>query len=46
MTPRSGSIMRLRIMGLIQSSPETSTPVSLVSLDGADHLLGRNAIGY
>ncbi len=29
----------LRIMGLIQSSPETSAPVSLVSLDGADHLL-------
>jgi putative redox protein len=31
----------LRIMGLIQSSPETSTPVSLVSLKGADHLLAE-----
>lgn len=31
----------LRIMGLIQSAPETSTPVSLVSLDGADHLLAE-----
>lgn len=29
----------IRIMGLIQSSPHTSTPVSLVSLDAADHLL-------
>lgn len=29
----------LRIMGLIQSSPQTSTPVSLISLDQADHLL-------
>ena len=29
----------LRIMGLIQSSPHSSTSVSLVSLDAADHLL-------
>ncbi len=29
----------LRIMGLIQSSPSVETPVSLVSLQGADHLL-------
>jgi putative redox protein len=29
----------LRIMGLIQSSPHGAAPVSLVSLDGADHLL-------
>jgi putative redox protein len=31
----------IRIMGLIQSAPETSTPVSLVSLAGADHLLSE-----
>jgi putative redox protein len=29
----------LRIMGLIQTAPDTTTPVSLVSLDQADHLL-------
>jgi len=29
----------LRIMGLIQASPQRQTPVSLVALDGADHLL-------
>ncbi len=31
----------LRIMGLIQVSPGRTTPVSLVSLAGADHLLVR-----
>ena len=29
----------LRIMGLIQNAPDRSTPVSLVALDQADHLL-------
>lgn len=32
----------LRIMGLIQSCPDRSTPVSLLSLDGADHLLSES----
>lgn len=32
----------LRIMGLIQQSPNTETPVSLVTLPGADHLLATN----
>lgn len=32
----------LRIMGLIQGSPETDTPVSLMTLAGADHLLATN----
>jgi pimeloyl-ACP methyl ester carboxylesterase len=31
----------LRIMGLIQVAPEKTTPVSVVSLDGADHLLAN-----
>jgi alpha/beta superfamily hydrolase len=29
----------IRIMGLIQAAPARQTPVSLISLDGADHLL-------
>jgi hypothetical protein len=29
----------LRIMGLIQASPDRAAPVSLIPLDGADHLL-------
>lgn len=33
----------LRIMGLIQSSPDPATPVSLVSIEGADHLLVEKA---
>ncbi|MDG2224322.1 MAG: alpha/beta fold hydrolase [Rubripirellula sp.] len=32
----------LRIMGLIQQSPETEAPVSLVTLPGSDHLLATN----
>lgn len=32
----------IRIMGLIQSSPHGGAPVSLVSLDGADHLLAKH----
>lgn len=31
----------IRIMGLIQSSPSGGGPVSLVTLDGADHLLSE-----
>lgn len=33
----------LRIMGLIQAAPERQAPVSLISLDGADHLLSDRA---
>lgn len=34
----------IRIMGLIQSSPQTATPAaSLITLAGADHLLTRDA---
>jgi putative redox protein len=32
----------LRIMGLIQASPYGGAPVSLLSLQGADHLLSQN----
>ena len=33
----------LRLMGLIQSAPERSTPVSLISIARADHLLANAA---
>jgi putative redox protein len=33
----------LRLMGLIQSAPDRSTPVSLISIAGADHLLANTA---
>lgn len=34
----------LRIMGLMQNSPTQAAPVSIVSLDGADHLLANSAV--
>jgi uncharacterized protein len=33
----------IRIMGLLQNSPTQAAPVSIISLDGADHLLANSA---